>query len=50
LALASILLMVPVLLDTTHVISLGQWRIAPFIILLIGSFFMARRPPDTSKD
>ena len=37
LVITSLLLMVPVLLDGFKVISLGEWRLAPFLILLIAA-------------
>jgi hypothetical protein len=49
LAVASVLLMIPVLLDVTSVISLGQWRIAPFIILLIVSLAISGPRNDATK-
>ena len=49
LAVAAILLMISVVLEATHVISLGKWRVAPFVILLIGSFITAGRPSRTTK-
>lgn len=41
LVVTSLLLMVPVLLDAFKVISLSEWRLAPFLILLLVAGTMA---------
>ncbi|MEY3624463.1 MAG: hypothetical protein RLZZ407_2022 [Pseudomonadota bacterium] len=38
-AAVSVLLMVPVMLDVAKVIDLGEFRMAPFFILLAGNAF-----------
>jgi hypothetical protein len=41
--------MPPVLLDATHVIFLGQWHIAPFVVLLFASIAMSGRESDAKN-